>query len=248
MKALFTLERPRYTVGLNHTQTFTIQANFDQVWSHKYINIQSGQNPAKVKSYKPLLNKVLNCPSWSRIAVSVAENCCLWTVSVWLEKRYYTGFRGQRSLCVFALLTRVSFRFTIGAATPLEKKKTGPSQADVEAIKVHFSVFKGVTDISFPSIPSNAVVIYTVFFKKGILSRWGILESRDSIVHHLILISCFPRMLLLMRHRWQRWRGWRGCCRQVRSLAEISDQVIKHAVHPTRTSLWDGAINKQKKS
>lgn len=35
------------------------------------------------------------------------------------------------------LLTDVSFRFTIGAATPLEKK-TGPSQADVEAIKVLF--------------------------------------------------------------------------------------------------------------
>lgn len=35
-------------------------------------------------------------------------------------------------------LTRLSFRFTIGAAAPLEKKKTGPSQADVEAIKVRF--------------------------------------------------------------------------------------------------------------
>lgn len=40
------------------------------------------------------------------------------------------------------LLTDVSFRFTIGAATPLEKKKTGPSQADVEAIKVLFSSSK----------------------------------------------------------------------------------------------------------
>lgn len=34
--------------------------------------------------------------------------------------------------------TCLSFRFTIGAAAPLEKKKTGPSQADVEAIKVRF--------------------------------------------------------------------------------------------------------------
>lgn len=40
-------------------------------------------------------------------------------------------------------LTCLSFRFTIGAAAPLEKKKTGPSQADVEAIKVRFG-FSGL--------------------------------------------------------------------------------------------------------
>lgn len=54
------------------------------------------------------LNKGLNCPSWSQVILSVAEDCCLWTVSVWLEKRYYTGFRGQRSLSA-APFTNTSF-------------------------------------------------------------------------------------------------------------------------------------------
>lgn len=52
------------------------------------------------------------------------------------ENRYYTGFRGQGSWRLPVSPTGLSFRFTVGAAAPLEKKKAGPSQADVEAIKV----------------------------------------------------------------------------------------------------------------
>uniref|UniRef100_H3CMJ1 Small nuclear ribonucleoprotein polypeptide A' n=1 Tax=Tetraodon nigroviridis TaxID=99883 RepID=H3CMJ1_TETNG len=44
-------------------------------------------------------------------------------------------FRGKRGAQLAKDIAKRTKTFTIGAATPLEKKKTGPSQADVEAIK-----------------------------------------------------------------------------------------------------------------
>lgn len=47
--------------------------------------------------------------------------------------------RSEKPMRVHVVLMRcVPFRFTPGVAAQLEKKRTGPSQADVEAIKVHF--------------------------------------------------------------------------------------------------------------
>lgn len=45
--------------------------------------------------------------------------------------------RSEKPVCVYVVyMMRVPFRFTPGVAAQLEKKRTGPSQADVEAIKV----------------------------------------------------------------------------------------------------------------
>lgn len=76
----------------------------------------------------------------------VAEDCCLWTVSVCLtqEKILHLTLttlvkRSEKPLCFHVVMNDVCFfRFTPGAAAQLEQRRTGPSQADVEAIKVHF--------------------------------------------------------------------------------------------------------------
>lgn len=46
--------------------------------------------------------------------------------------------RSEKPMCVHVVwMMCFPFRFTPGVAAQLEKKRTGPSQADVEAIKVH---------------------------------------------------------------------------------------------------------------
>lgn len=141
--------------------------------------------------------------------------------NIWPKKRNYTWlslhwFKGQRSPpAVSTLLTCVfSSRFTPGAAAQLEKKRAGPSQADVEAVKVQLIYLM--------------LWLWLWLYPLGINQKYkqrpdDVFNPRCRLID-LTLFFCF-RTPSPMHRLWRRWRGWRGCCRLVRSQGEILDQV-----------------------
>lgn len=83
---------------------------------------------------------------------SVAQGCCLsHCISLLTQEQILHWLGGQRSLFMCMCVNWVDlgfFRFTPGAAAQLEKKRMGPSQADVEAIKVCRFVRKAQVRVS----------------------------------------------------------------------------------------------------
>lgn len=98
--------------------------------------------------WRSLISKLMSAiQTWSQ---RHSPQCCSGLLSVDYVSVYFDSRkdttpdvttlveRSEKPMCVHVVwMMCFPFRFTPGVAAQLEKKRTGPSQADVEAIKVH---------------------------------------------------------------------------------------------------------------
>lgn len=123
-------------------------------WSHSVFHNASKSLESSPKTCYSILapanmskNMLSSVQTWSQ---RHSPQCCSGLlsvdhVSVYFDSRKDTTpdvttlvKRSEKPTCVHVVwMMCVPFRFTPGVAAQLEKKRTGPSQADVEAIKVH---------------------------------------------------------------------------------------------------------------
>ena len=140
---------------------------------------------------------------------SVTWDCCLWTMYqfIWLKEkilhlRLKALVERSEKLVYFHVVWMlcVLLRFTPGAAAQLEKKRTGPSQADVEAIKVNFYTIKYCYDsfwIVWADIESNPADIQAGKMA-GLKLTFGM--TKYSLIFHLDK-SCMLFILLRARSK-----------------------------------------------
>uniref|UniRef100_A0A674MUF6 Small nuclear ribonucleoprotein polypeptide A' n=1 Tax=Takifugu rubripes TaxID=31033 RepID=A0A674MUF6_TAKRU len=139
----FPLLRRLKTLLMNSNRICRIGENLEQALPNLRELILTSNNIQELGDLDPLATiKTLSLLSLLRNPVTNKKHYRLYVINKLPQLRVLdfqkVKLKVCESWCGSVSPTCLSFRFTIGAAAPLEKKKTGPSQADVEAIKVGF--------------------------------------------------------------------------------------------------------------
>eukprot|EP00066_Takifugu_rubripes_P010779 XP_003978874.1 PREDICTED: U2 small nuclear ribonucleoprotein A' [Takifugu rubripes] len=146
----FPLLRRLKTLLMNSNRICRIGENLEQALPNLRELILTSNNIQELGDLDPLATiKTLSLLSLLRNPVTNKKHYRLYVINklpqlrvldfqkVKLKERQEAEkmFKGKRGAQLAKDIAKRTKTFTIGAAAPLEKKKTGPSQADVEAIK-----------------------------------------------------------------------------------------------------------------
>ncbi|XP_029688100.1 U2 small nuclear ribonucleoprotein A'-like isoform X2 [Takifugu rubripes] len=142
----FPLLRRLKTLLMNSNRICRIGENLEQALPNLRELILTSNNIQELGDLDPLATiKTLSLLSLLRNPVTNKKHYRLYVINKLPQLRVLDFqkerqeaekmFKGKRGAQLAKDIAKRTKTFTIGAAAPLEKKKTGPSQADVEAIK-----------------------------------------------------------------------------------------------------------------